>query len=174
MHKQFGTSFESIQYGKTRYSCFEMINSLMRARRCLEEYKTNLLDNDPVLQKPLVIRAIDPNGSSSFWTKLSFIAELTRPLTLEVAVNEKSSAWLGDSALAFMRLRQKTNGNKPKWKHKAFFNSRSNMIFAANMEMTFTYILVYWYPYSSIFSASKCVCWGIQLTWHYEKNVSLA
>eukprot|EP00171_Calliarthron_tuberculosum_P003158 IDg3158t1 len=86
-------ALELVQEGDTRwYSHYSLVVSLFKARPFLEEFKQSVRDCDLILKKALPVEALDAIGSTSFWTKLGLVAELLRPLTMEIAGSERTNA----------------------------------------------------------------------------------
>lgn len=104
MVDKLGEEFEFVVSGETRwFSHYGQILSIFKAKAALESYK-KVIDKRQEDVSDKVEAALDIIGTSSFWKDLSLISILLRPITIEIAHNERRNATLSDVSWTFGRL----------------------------------------------------------------------
>jgi hypothetical protein len=108
MEKGFGVKYEFVVEGETRwYSHFGLLNSLFRAKPALLQYRESMQSDDHLFLKAKsqakMEKLLNSLGSVTFWTQLELIAELLRPLTIEIGVVERRGTGISDVAQSFGR-----------------------------------------------------------------------
>eukprot|EP00171_Calliarthron_tuberculosum_P006148 IDg6148t1 len=86
------------------YSHYGLIVSITRSRRALQMYKESISHTSPLLRNTKAVEVLDTLGSASFWSKLSLISDILRPLTIEIGLIERKGSNLSDVMQSFGRI----------------------------------------------------------------------
>lgn len=87
MSTEYGRMYSFIVQGNTRwYSHYGLVVSLFRVKRARAIYKASVDEETDLLRKDRAADAMAAIGNAAFWKELELIAELLRPLTIEIGI----------------------------------------------------------------------------------------